>query len=61
MHLVKEHIIEMAQEGAKLTDEERLHLKQCQHCESLFRMFVLQRFYTQRVREKVARRSVRIA
>jgi hypothetical protein len=61
MHLVKEHIVEMAQEGAKLTDEERLHLKQCQHCESLFRMFVLQLFYTQRRREKTTDRSCKIA
>jgi hypothetical protein len=48
MHLVKEHIHEMAQEGAKLTNEERLHLKQCEECAGLFRMFVLHRFYTQR-------------
>jgi hypothetical protein len=48
MHLVEEHIREMAQEGAKLTNEERLHLEQCEECASLFRMFVLHRFYTQR-------------
>jgi hypothetical protein len=48
MHLVKEHIHEMAQEGAKLTNEERLHLQQCEECAGLFRMFVLHRFYTQR-------------
>jgi hypothetical protein len=52
MHLVKEHILEMAQEGTKLTDEERLHLKQCEDCSSLFRMFVLHRFYTQRKHEQ---------
>ena len=48
MHLVKEHIFEMAQDGAKVTEEERLHLKRCKECENLFRMFVLQRFYAQR-------------
>jgi hypothetical protein len=48
MHLVKDHILEMAQEGAKLTNEEQLHLKQCEECSRLYRMFVLQRYYTQR-------------
>jgi hypothetical protein len=48
MHLVKDHIFEMAQEGAKLTNEESLHLRQCEECAGMFRMFVLHRFYTQR-------------
>ena len=52
MHLVKDHIFEMAQEGAKLTNEEQLHLKQCDECSSLYRMFVLHRFYTQRTPEE---------
>jgi hypothetical protein len=52
MHLVKDHIFEMAQEGAKVTAEEQLHLKRCEDCASLFRMFVLHRFYTQRTPEQ---------
>jgi hypothetical protein len=52
MHLVKEHILEMSQEGTKLTSEERLHLKDCEDCSSLFRMFVLYRFYAQRNHEE---------
>lgn len=48
MHLVKEHIHEMAQQGTKLTDEERLHLRNCEDCTGLFRLFVLQQFYTDR-------------
>ncbi len=52
MHLVKDYIREMAQEGAKLTDEAHLHLKQCGECGNLFRMFVLYRFYTERTYEE---------
>jgi hypothetical protein len=52
MHLVKEHIFELAQEGAKLSNEEQLHLKQCEECGSLYRVFVLQRFYTEQTFEQ---------
>jgi hypothetical protein len=48
MHLVKDYIREMAQEGATLTNEAHLHLKQCGECSNLFQMFVLHRFYTER-------------
>ena len=48
MHLVKEHLFEMAQEGAKLTNEEKLHLDNCKECNTLFRMFVLHGYYTKR-------------
>jgi hypothetical protein len=52
MHLVEQHIFEMAQEGATLTKEEQLHLQQCEDCGNLFRLFVLKRFYTKRTIEK---------
>jgi len=53
MHLVKEHLFEMAQEGAKLTKEERLHLENCKDCSNMFRMFVLHRYYRQRASEQL--------
>jgi hypothetical protein len=58
MHLVKEYIREMAQDGAKVTNEAHLHLKQCGDCGNLFRLFVLYRFYTER-QVHTERRSVR--
>jgi len=48
VHLLKEHIHELAQEGAKLGRDERLHLKDCDDCANQFRLFVLQRFYMER-------------
>jgi hypothetical protein len=48
MHLHDEHIFEMAQEGAKLTPEEREHLRDCAECGELFRTFVLQHVFKQR-------------
>ena len=44
MHLVKEHIHQLAQEGAKLTREERLHLQDCEDCRTVSNV-VPQRFY----------------
>ena len=45
MHLDKEHVFEMAQEGAKLTKEEQVHLRNCDECGNLYRTFVLHRYY----------------
>lgn len=45
MHLIKEHIHEISQEGANVTDEERQHFRDCEDCTNLFRIFVLQRVY----------------
>jgi len=45
MHFAKDRISVMAEENTKLTDQEQLHLKKCDKCGELFRIFVLQRLY----------------
>ena len=45
MHFAKDRILVMAEENTKLTDKEEVHLKKCDKCGELFRMFVLQRLY----------------
>src|SRR5262249_61380924 len=47
MHFSEDRILEMAQEGKKLSDKEQLHLKKCVSCGELFRIFVLQGFFMQ--------------
>jgi hypothetical protein len=54
MHYSKERIFEMAQEGKKLGDKDQMHLKQCDRCGELFRMFVLQRLYRQEAQVPLA-------
>jgi hypothetical protein len=51
MHFDKDHIHQIAQEGIKLSEEERGHLKNCGLCAELFRMFVLQDIYIQRAKD----------
>jgi hypothetical protein len=58
MHLHDEHILEMAQEGAKLTPEEREHLRDCAECGELFRTLVLQHVYKQRPDNRPVKVSV---
>jgi hypothetical protein len=54
MHLKADYILEKSQEGATLTDHDKLHLKQCVECSSLFRLFVLDRFYSKRTPEQLS-------
>jgi hypothetical protein len=51
MHLKTDYILEKSQQGATLTDDDKLHLQQCVECTSLFRLFVLDRFYSERTPE----------
>jgi hypothetical protein len=54
MHLKTDYILEKSQQGAILTDDDKLHLKQCVECASLFRLFVLDRFYSERTPEQLS-------
>lgn len=58
MHLHDENIFEMAQEGAKLTPEEREHLRDCAECGELFRTLVLQHVCKQRPDNRPVKVSV---
>jgi hypothetical protein len=48
MHLKTDYILEKAQQGAILTDDDKLHLQECVECGSLFQLFVLDRHYSER-------------
>jgi hypothetical protein len=54
MHLKTDYILEKSQQEATLTDDDKLHLKQCVECASLFRLFVLDRLYSDRTPEQLS-------